>query len=89
MTRLTAALKNDFAALCLLRDELSLQATLMKADLKDRWSTLEVDFARLREHVGRAEVAAEDSAAEIEAAARKLHDALRSGYSGIRNALKS
>ncbi len=87
MSRLTTALENDFNALCFLRDELALQFNLLEADLKVRWSELETKFERLREKVGRAEVAAGQSRKETEAAARLLVDSLRSGYSEIKRAL--
>ncbi|MDR3417487.1 MAG: hypothetical protein P4L83_15030 [Nevskia sp.] len=89
MSRLSTALSNDYKALCLLRDELALHTSLLKAELKDRWNKLEADFATLREHIGRAEVAAEDSRKEVEAAASKLLNALRTSYTDMRNALKS
>lgn len=88
MSRLANALHNDYQALLLLRDELALQARLLQAELRDRWNRLEADLDVLREHMRRAEVAAQDNRKEIEAAARLLLDSLRAGYAEIRKALK-
>jgi hypothetical protein len=88
MSRLTTALNNDFTALCFLRDELALQVNLLEADLKDRWNELEAKMTTLREHMGRAEVAAGDSRKQIETATKALIQSLRTGYTDIRNALK-
>ena len=67
MSRLTTALNNDFTALCFLRDELALQINLLEAEAKDRWAALEAKMDKLREHAGRAEVAAGQSAKEVDA----------------------
>jgi L-rhamnose isomerase len=88
MSRLNNALHNDFAALRLLRDELSLQSSLLKAEARERWFKLESDYDVLGEHLQRAEVAAQDSKAQIEAAAALLLESLRAGYTDIRNTLK-
>lgn len=87
MSRLDQAITNDLLALRLLRDELSLHATLLKADLKDRWHKLESDMDVLREHVERAKVAAEGTGKEADAAIKTLIGSLRSGYAEIKNAL--
>lgn len=88
MSRLADALHNDYAALRLLRDELALHSHLLKAELRDRWNKLEADGDVLREHLQRAEVAAQDNRREVEAAARMLLDSLRAGYTDIRKAIK-
>ena len=84
MSRLTTALNNDFTALCFLRDELA----LLEAELKTRWQELEEKLDRLREHIGRAEVAADSTRPQLEAAARTMLDALSKGYRDIKQALK-
>ena len=88
MSRLTTALNNDFTALCFLRDELALRASLLEAELKTRWQELEEKLDRLREHIGRAEVAADSTRPQLEAAARTMLDALSKGYRDIKQALK-
>ncbi|MDE0852845.1 MAG: hypothetical protein OSA97_00300 [Nevskia sp.] len=87
MSRLTNAFHNDYTLLCMLRDELALQTSLFKADLKDRWRDLEGKLDVLREHVGRAEAAADHALPQIEASARIMLDTLRSGYSDIKRAV--
>ena len=89
MSRLSTALNNDFTALCFLRDELALQISLLQSDLKDRWAELEGRMEELREHLGRAEVAASKSAQEVEDAAKVLIDSLRTGYGEIGKALRN
>lgn len=88
MSRLSNALDNDVKALSLLRDELQLHSSLLKADLKDRWNELESELDVLREHANRAKVAAGQSKVEIETAAQMLVDSLQKGYADLRNALK-
>lgn len=88
MSRLTNALDNDVKALSLLRDELKLHSSLLKAELKDRWNTLEGELEVLREHANRAKVAVGQSKIEIETAAQMLVSSLQKGYADIRNALK-
>jgi len=89
MPRITTALNNDFTALCFLRDELALQISLLQSDLKDRWAELEGKMEHLREHMGRAEVAASKSAKDVEDSARIMIDSLRNGYSEISKALRN
>ena len=79
---------DDFNALCYARDELALQLSLMKAEMKQRWQELEHKMEQLREHMGRFGVAAGDSATQIDAATKGLIDALRNGYAEMRNALR-
>lgn len=89
MSRITKALNNDFTALCFLRDELALQISLLQSDLKDRWAELETRMDKLREHMGRAEVAAGQSADKVEASTKALIDSLREGYNEIGKALRN
>ena len=87
MSRLSVALHNDVNALCLLRDELALQASLLSAELKDRWAALEDKFAALKTQLRHAEAAAGKSRQELEAGARLMLDTLRAGYTEIKKAL--
>ena len=89
MSRMATALRNDVQALQLMRDELQLHLHLLRADARDRWTQLEQQWERLREHVGRAQTAADDARPEIEAAAGLLVDSLRRGYADIEKAMKS
>lgn len=89
MSRLSTALQNDLKLLALLRDELALQAHLFKADAKTRWQDLEGQWAELKTHAARAEVASADALHESEVAMRLLVDSLRRGYDNVRAALRS
>ncbi|SER15438.1 hypothetical protein SAMN04488038_11774 [Solimonas aquatica] len=89
MTRLKLALHNELQALELLRDELKLQAHLLKAEAGTRWQQLEQDWARLKEQVQRAEVAGGQAESELQAAAQLLVETLKTGYGQIKNALRS
>jgi hypothetical protein len=89
MSRITKALNNDFTALCFLRDELALQISLLQSDLKDRWAELETRMDTLREHMGRAEVAAGQSAKNVETSTKALIESLREGYNEIGKALRN
>lgn len=89
MSRLEAALQNDLQLLKLLRDELVLQAHLLKADMKERWEDLERKQSNLKEHLARAKVAEGDARREAETALSHLVSTMRDGYTRIRDALKS
>lgn len=88
MSRLNTALQNDLKLLKLARDELALQAHLMKADLKDRWQGLEGKWGKLMDEVSGAENAGADAMREAETAIGLLADSLKKGYENVRNALK-
>ncbi len=88
MTRLENALHNDVKALEFLHDELKVQAHLLKAEAKKQWDELEAKWASLKEHLQRAEVAADRNKGDVDAAIRLLVDALKTGFAQIRNALK-
>lgn len=70
-----------------LRDQLALQAHLLRAEAKTRWSELETQWADLQEHLGRAGVAAKDAKPQISAAVDDLIKSLKDGYDQIRKAL--
>ena len=88
MSRLNTALKNDYAALCFIRDELALHISLLQSDIKDRWLDLEEKMDRLREKLGRVEVVADQSAHDVEASVKHLITSIRAGYDDINRALK-
>lgn len=88
MSRLENALHNDVKALEFLHDELKVQAHLLKAEARKQWDELEAKWASLKEHLQRAETAADRNKGDIEAAARLLIDALKAGFAQVRNALK-
>jgi hypothetical protein len=87
MSRFETALHNDLQALAFVRDELALQTHLMTAELLNKWQELEVDWARLCEHLGRSEQALDKARRDTGAALELLADTLRKGYAGIRDTL--
>ena len=88
MSRIENAFHNDVQALELLHDELRLQAHLFKSEAKKRWDELEAKWATLKEHLQRAEVAADRNKSEVSSAIKLLIDSLKSGYKDIKDALK-
>lgn len=89
MSRLDTALKNDLQLLRFARDEIALQAHLLKGDLKIRWEALEQQWQQLNAHAARAEVASEAAFAEIQTASRLLIDSLKKGFASIKRAFQS
>lgn len=89
MSRIQTAVHNELQLLKLLRDKTQLQAHLLKADLKDRWAELEGKWLKLQGHVDRAEVAAGDACRDADAALAGVMVSLRSGYTHIKEALRS
>ena len=88
MSRVKNALHNEYQLLELLHDELALQAHLFKAEMKGTWEALEARWSDLKEHLGRAEVAAGDAGRDIDASSKSLADSLKAGYTEIKNAFK-
>jgi hypothetical protein len=79
---------SDVDSLQQLRDELTLQAHLMKAEAKDRWAELEQDWARLQDELRPVRSAANKSAGEISAAAQLLVESLKDGYQQMKRSVK-
>ncbi len=89
MSRLSTALQNDLQLLHFARDEIALQAHLLKGDLKDRWADLDQKWLQLKEHVGRAEAATEAAKSEVETAIKLLADSVSKGLASIKRAYQS
>lgn len=89
MSRLETALKNDLQLLRFARDEIALQAHLLKGELKTKWDALEVKWQELETHVARAEVASDAARKDIEAASRLLVESLKTGFASVKRAFKS
>lgn len=88
MSRIEHALHNEFQLLELLHDELALQSHLFKAEVKSRWETLETKRSELKEHLGRAQVAAGDAKGEIDSSVKLLIESLTTAYTEIKNTFK-
>jgi hypothetical protein len=89
MSRLDNALNNELQLLRFARDEIALQAHLLKGELKIRWDALEQQLQQLKEHVDRAEVASGPALTEIQAASRLLIETLQKGFASIKRAFQS
>jgi len=70
-----------------LRDELKVQAHLFKGEAKQEWEKLEKDMQTLRQQSKPIQVAAEKSAAEVQAATKLLFQTIKHGYERIKSAL--
>jgi hypothetical protein len=84
-------LQREVEVLEQMRDELRLQAHLLRADMKKELDTVEKRFDRLRRDVStnRLRRAASDSVEEISEATRLLLDTIRDGLTRVRKSLKS
>ncbi|MGH8515872.1 MAG: hypothetical protein ACREUE_00290 [Panacagrimonas sp.] len=89
VSRLNVALQNDLKLLHFARDEIALQAHLLKGELKERWADLDKQWQGLKEHIGRAEVASEAAKSEVEAAIQLLVGTLDNGFANIKRAFQS
>lgn len=85
------ALQREFEILEQMRDELRVQAHLLKADMKKELETLDKRFEGLRRDVRTHNLkqAAEDSVGEISDATRLLVDTIRDGLKRVRKSLAS
>jgi hypothetical protein len=83
-------LENEIEKLEQMRDELRVQAHLLKADAKKELTTLEKKFQKLRRDVSTNPVkrAASKSATDVTDATRLLLDTVKDGFSGILKSLK-
>lgn len=84
-------LRNELERLEQLRDELRLQAHLLKADMKKELEDLEKKFQKLKRDASAGPVkrATEKSVEEISDATRLLLDTVRDGLTRVRKSLKS
>ena len=71
------------------RDELRVQAHLLKAEARDEWEEMEEKWRHFESTMGRVGGSAKESAGEIGAAAEQLGEELGQAYKRLKNALKS
>lgn len=83
--QLQAALQRDLDAVERAAQELRLQMSLAKADVKSEWARLEQQLTLAREEIGRVHSHAKASVQKIEREARELIDDLRQGYERVRS----
>ena len=79
--------KKELDELRRVRDELRVQAHLGKAEVRDRWESLERTFETLEGKLSRKSKAAEKPLQQLEKDLRKLAKDLRDGYRQIRDAI--
>ncbi len=84
-------IESEWEKLEQMRDELRVQAHLLKADMKKELTGLENKFQKLKRDANANPVkrAAEKSAEEISDATRLLFDTVKDGMTRIRKSLKS
>ena len=70
------------------RDELRVQAHLMKADIKEEFDTLEDKWDHLESRMAQVKKASKASAGEVGAAAEQLVEELGAAYRRIRASLR-
>ena len=70
------------------RDELRVQAHLLKAEARDEWDELEETWHHFEATLGRVGASAKESAGEIGAAAEQLSEELSQAYRRLKDALK-
>jgi predicted nucleic acid-binding Zn-ribbon protein len=80
------ALQRELESLRQTGEELKLQATLARADLRADWQRLETRLALAQEEVTRLSDHTKSTAREIEQRTRALIEEIKSGYERIRNA---
>ena len=71
-----------------MRDELVLQAHLLKAEARDRWHQLEQTWKDFTAEVDRISEATDDSDENTDAFARRLTEELKEGFLELQRALK-
>jgi hypothetical protein len=82
------SLQRELEALIKARDELKLQLSLAKSEVKDEWSRLETTYDRLQGEMKRIGVDAKEPLKDMGTAARQLVDELKRGYSRVKSELK-
>ena len=82
--KLKTTLQRDLEALRATREELRLQASLARADLRSELERLEQKFALAQEQIGRIGAHSMAALQEIENSVRTIFSELRSGYERLR-----
>ena len=80
-------MKKELDELRRIRDEVRVQAHLGKAEVRDRWESLERGLESLESKAKRASRAAEEPLHKLEKDLRKLAKDLRDGFRQIRDAI--
>jgi hypothetical protein len=76
-------LQRELDGLCRIRDELRLQSTLARAEVRGEWERLEQRLALAQEELGRLSSHGREVLVEVQDALRSLLDELKAGYERI------
>jgi transposase len=87
--KLKANIKRDLELLHTLREELRLQATLAKADVKSEWAALEARFELAQEEWKRAQGHSKTAMQEIETNLQTMIEELKRSYEALRRILQA
>ena len=82
--KLKTTLQQELESLRTTREELRLQASLARADMRAELDRLEHKFERAQEELGRIGAHSKSALTEVEGAIRTLIGELRSGYERMR-----
>lgn len=85
--RLKAGLQRELELLRSMREELRLQVTLAKADVRTEWDRLEARFELAQEELKRTHEHSKSAVHDIETHVRTLTEELKRGYEAIRRML--
>ena len=80
---------SDIESLEQLRGELTLQAHLLRAELRERFDKTEKDWSILDLHLAPLKTATSKATDDVTAAVRLLFDTVKTGYQDIKNAATS
>jgi predicted nucleic acid-binding Zn-ribbon protein len=86
LTQIKNTLQRELERLREAREELRLQSTLARADMRTEWERLETRFHLAQEEVVRLGEHTKSAAHEIEVRARELFEEIKAGYERIRRA---
>lgn len=87
--QLKATLQRELDSLVRTRDELRVQASLVKADARKEWDRLEARLLRLQHEVKRAGEHSKDAVHDIAAASQTLLEELKHDYERIKQDLRA
>ncbi len=87
--RMKAGLQRELELLRSMREELRLQVTLAKADVRSEWERLESRFELAQEQLKRTREHSKVAVHDIESQLRTLVEELKRGYEAIRRMLQT
>jgi chromosome segregation ATPase len=82
------ALQRELETLAKARDELQVNVSLAKAEIRDEWRRLETSWGLVETELKRIGEHSKESVRDMGAAARSLVDELKQGYARVKEQLK-